>query len=167
MKLINFSLLITLAFLCLIKNIHAQEEDEQEIDDEIEIEDVEQEVLEETIQENAEISEELQKELATGIVNTSNYPGRIISRKKVISKVPAAGQVLEFEYTIWNVGNSDVSDIELVDDSFTSENFENQKMINIRKDVIKPGQSYTEVHSVVPKMNEAAQLKAWRGSENR
>jgi len=159
MKLSKPLLLLSLSLLISTKFIRAQEDEDIDEEEEIIEEELEQEVLDDVISENAEVSEEIQKEIASGIVDTSNYPGRIISRKKVVSKVPAAGQALEFEYTIWNVGNSDVTDIELVDDSFTSDNYETVKRIDIKKDVIKPGQSYSETHSVIPKMNEEAKLK--------
>jgi len=149
MKLIRptFWALVVLVILGLATFTRADEDTEAEIiDDEAEAE----------IPDSAEpeISEDLAKEIATGIVDTQNYPGRIISRKKVVSKVPAAGQPLEFEYTIWNVGNSDVTDVELIDNSFSSDDFEVVKSVSIKQAVIKPGESYSEIHSVVPKMSE-------------
>lgn len=134
----------------------------QEDEEEMEIEDIiddEAEVLEETISE-PEISEELAKEIASGIVDTRNYPGRVIHRKKVVSEVPAAGQALEFEYEIWNVGNSEITDIVLIDETFTDDSqYEVAKKVTIKKDRIAPHQSYSEIHTVVPKMNEEKQLK--------
>jgi len=153
MKLIKFSLFTILALICFFK-VNANDDEEEIIEEELE-----QEILDEVVNESAEVPEHVAKEQATGIVEPINYPGRIVSRKKVISKVPAAGQPLEFEYTIWNVGNSDVSDIELIDDSFNSDDFESSVNVNIKKDLIKPGQSYSEVHTVVPKMNDEAQIK--------
>lgn len=142
------------ACLVLATQILAQDDDEIEIDSEV----LDSEIMEE-MEAEAEPSEEMLKEISSGIVDTSNYPGRIISRKKVISKVPAAGQELQFEYTIWNVGNSDVMDVELVDNSYDSENFEVAKTVTIKKAFIKPGESYSETHTVTPKMNEESKIK--------
>merc|ERR1712226_1671336 len=130
MKLSKPLLLISLSLLISTKFINAQED----IDDDEE-EKIEQEVMDEMINENPEVSEELQKEMATGIVDTRNYPGRVIHRKKVVSKVPAAGQALEFEYEIWNVGNSEITDIELIDETFTDDSqYEVAKKVTIKKD---------------------------------
>jgi hypothetical protein len=148
MKLSKPFIYITFSLLLLSQFIKAQDDEEEIVDSDI----IDDEHVE------AEPSEEMLKEISSGIVDTSLYPGRIISRKKVVSKVPAAGQALEFEYTIWNVGNSDVMDVELVD-SFNGEDFEEGKSVTIKKDVIKPGDFYKETHSVIPKMNEAAQIK--------
>lgn len=137
--------------LLLLSNFITAQDDEEEI--------IDSDIIDDELAAEAEPSEEMLKEISSGIVDTSLYPGRIISRKKVISAVPAAGQPLEFEYTIWNVGNSDVMDVELVDNSFGGDDFEEVKSVTIRKDVIKPGDFYKETHSVIPKMNEAAQIK--------
>lgn len=158
MKLQRPLIYVTAALLFITNFVSAQEDDEIEIEDQ-EDHAVDAEVMDELNAEAQETSEEMLKEISTGIVDTSNYPGRIISRKKVVSKVPAAGQELEFEYTIWNVGNSDVVDVELVDNSYGSEEFEQSKTVTMKRAVIKPGESYSETHSVIPKMNEAAQIK--------
>lgn len=136
MKLQRPLIYITAALLFITNFVSAQEDDEIEIEDQ-EDQAVDAEVMDELNAEAQETSEEMLKEISTGIVDTSNYPGRIISRKKVVSKVPAAGQELEFEYTIWNVGNSDVVDVELVDNSYGSEEFEQSKTVTMKRAVIK------------------------------
>lgn len=161
MKLAKQLLLAVFCLLLITKFTFANEDE----DDEMEIEDVETEVIEnedlslDEADSDPAMTEAQEKEIASGIIDTSSYPGRIISRKKVISKVPAAGQPLEFEYTIWNVGNSNIENVELIDNTFSAEDFVEAKTVSIKKEIIKPGESYKEIHSVIPKMNDEAKIK--------
>merc|ERR1712110_574070 len=91
---------------------------DEEVDEEAVIESED----EAEIEEEAPVDEAKLMEEASGIVDPSNYPGRIISRKKITSKNPAAGVPLEFEYTIWNVGSTEVVDVEL-QDKFSEEDW--------------------------------------------
>ena len=162
MKFLTPFLFLVLTLFIATKIRAQEDEDEQDLEEEIiDQEDIiEEDIIEENAEEVPEISEELAKEIQSGIVDTRNYPGRIIHRKKVISKVPAAGQPLEFEYEIWNVGNSDITDVELIDETFTdADQFETPVKVTIKKDKIAPHQSYKETHSVIPKMPEDKQLK--------
>jgi len=123
-------------------------DDEDEIDDDdLEVEEVddEQEIEDEPIDEVA------MAEAASGIIDPSNHPGRLISRKKILSKAPAAGQPMEVEYTIWNVGSTDVSDVELIDESWAAEDFVEAVKVSFKTAKIEAGGKYSETHTVVPR----------------
>jgi len=128
----------------------ADEEAEVEVEDDVESDEAE---IEEEPVDEVKAAED-----ATGIVDPSNYPGRVISRKKISSKNPAVGFPLEFEYTIWNVGNSDVVDVELVDE-FNAEDFTEAKKVNIKVDKIAAGAKHVETHTVVPTREDKIKLQ--------
>merc|ERR1711981_812712 len=140
MKLISAKALLALTLLATTFVVMAQDDDV----DEAEIEE-------------EPVDEVKAAEDATGIVDPSNYPGRVISRKKVASKNPAAGFPLDFEYTIWNVGNSDVVDVELVDE-FSADDFTEAKKVTIKVDKIEAGSKYSETHTVVPNKEDKIKL---------
>lgn len=124
------------------------DDDEQEVEDDAE----EEEVAEEPVDEVA------LAEKASGIIDPSNHPGRIISRKKIVSKSPAAGQPMEVEYTIWNVGNTDVSDVEVTDESYTEEDFMEAVKVSFKTAKIEAGSKYSETHVVVPRAEGKVKL---------
>merc|ERR1711881_145635 len=92
MKISAKVILITVGLL-MVSNVFAEEED---------IVDEEADIVEEADDE-AEVEEEPVDEVkaneeATGIIDPANYGGRVISRKKILTKNPAAGNQIEFEY---------------------------------------------------------------------
>merc|ERR1711912_16363 len=103
----------------------------------------EAEVVEEPVDEKKAMEE------ATGIVDPSDYPGRVISRKKIVSKNPSAGVPLEFEYTIWNVGNTEVVDVEL-NDKFAEEDWVEALEVSIKVDSIPAGGKHVETRTLTP-----------------
>lgn len=157
MKLSKTFLLLGCTLL-LVSSAFANEDEEADIEAEVEDEeaaetiddpdiiDDEQPEFTESVE---EIDEETLQEQSSGIVDTTKYPGRIISRKKVNGKYPAVGIPLEFTYTIWNVGNSDVLDVELID-KLDDANFSGSDEVKIKVASIAPGKSYEEVHTVTP-----------------
>lgn len=140
-------LVLALVASCAFITVMADEDDEAEA----EVDDVEVEADDEAEVEEEPIDEVAVAEQATGIIDPSNHPGRIISRKKILSKHPAAGQPMEMEYTIWNVGNSAVSDVELVDDSYSTEEYTEAVKVTIKVDSIEAGAKHVETHLVTPK----------------
>merc|ERR1712072_1052673 len=106
---------VAIALFACAATVFAEEEADVEEEAVIEAED-EAEVVEDPVDEKKAMEE------ATGIVDPSDYPGRVISRKKITGKNPAAGVPVEFEYTIWNVGNTEVVDVE-VNDKFSEEDW--------------------------------------------
>jgi len=140
-KLLCASMLASMAFVTVFA------EEDEDVDDEMEIEDAEEELE----VEQEPIDEVALAEQTTGIIDPANHPGRVISRKKILSKSPAAGQPMEVEYTIWNVGNTDVSDVEVTDESYTDEFFAEAVKVSFKADKIEAGSKYSEVHTVVPK----------------
>lgn len=161
MKLTAFllSLAFTLAFVSAQEFEDEMEvlEPEAEFASESEAVEVEQEVEDETDVEEDPMEEIKAKEKETGIVDPINYPGRLISRKKCLSKDAAAGQPIEFEYSLWNVGNSDVLDIEVSDDAFTGEDFVNGEKVSFRVEKIAAGKSHKQTVTVIAK--EEGELK--------
>jgi len=153
MKLGNQLLFLIFSILFLAKLYVASSDTESE--------EMMPEIIDDDAEEGIPPSEDLEaldtEEELSGIVDTTKYPGRIISRKKVKSDTPAVGQPLTIEYTIWNVGNSDVVDVELSDDSYSAEDFSGPKKIEIKQAKIAPGKSYTETHSVTP--NREGQIR--------
>merc|ERR1712228_859778 len=132
MKLMK-SGLVAMALLACAATVFAQEDEA----------DVEEEVVEEPVDEKKAMEE------ATGIVDPSDYPGRVISRKKIISKNPAAGVPLEFEYTIWNVGNTEVVDVEL-NDKFSEEDWVEALEVSIKVASIPAGGKHVETRTLTP-----------------
>lgn len=151
MKLFSLKSTVFLGVAICLAGTFAQEDVEVDIDEEV----IEDEVDSEA---NEEANAELEKERTTGVVDTTLYPGRVISRKKVVSKHPAAGQPLEVEYTIWNVGNTEVLDVEVIDDSYTTEDYTEAQKVQIKTESIAPGKSYSETHTVVPKESKTIKL---------
>ena len=58
---------------------------------------------------------------------------------------------MEIEYTIWNVGNTDVSDVEVTDESYSEEDFVEAVKVSFKTAKIEAGGKYSETFSVVPK----------------
>lgn len=146
MKLFSIKNTLFLGCALLLAKTFADEveiEEEEIVDDSLDIDPIDE-----------ELNEILEEERKSGIVDTTNYPGRIISRKRVVSEHPAAGQPLEIEYTIWNVGNTNVLDVEVVDDSYTTADFTKSDKVTIRQANISPGKSYSESVTVVPRESE-------------
>lgn len=152
MKLISvksvFALtLIATTFVTVFADEDVDEEAVIESDDEAEIEE----------EAEAPVDEAKLMEEASGIVDPSNYPGRIISRKKIISKNPAAGVPLEFEYTIWNVGSTEVVDVEL-QDKFSEEDWVEALEVSIKVQKIPAGGKHVETRTLTPKDEKKVKL---------
>lgn len=145
MKLSMKSVLL-IGLLATTIAVFAEEEEDVVIESEDEAE-IEEEPIDE-----AKLMEE-----ATGIVDPSNYPGRIISRKKITSKSPAAGVPLTFEYTIWNVGNTDVVDVEL-NDKFSEEDWSEAVEVSIKVAKIPAGGKHVEERTLTPKEEKKVKL---------
>merc|ERR1712062_948643 len=121
---------------------------DEDVDEEAVIESEDEAEIEEEAE--APVDEAKLMEEASGIVDPSNYPGRIISRKKIISKNPAAGVPLEFEYTIWNVGSTEVVDVEL-QDKFSEEDWVEALEVSIKVQKIPAGGKHVETRTLTPK----------------
>jgi len=145
MKLSMKSVLL-IGLLATTIAVFAEEEEDVVIESEDEAE------IEEDPIDEAKLMEE-----ATGIVEPSNYPGRIISRKKITSKSPAAGVPLTFEYTIWNVGNTDVVDVEL-NDKFSEEDWSEAVEVSIKVAKIPAGGKHVEERTLTPKEEKKVKL---------
>jgi len=129
------------------------EEDEIDTEGEVEInEDGEAEVDDEpslTPEQLAEL-EIKTKEQTTGVRDPSNHPGRIVFRKKLMSPTPAVGIPMDVEYTLYNVGNSEVTDIEVTDDSWSADDFLKAEDVKFSVASLEAGKSYTHTISLTP-----------------
>merc|ERR1712072_412421 len=141
---------VAIALFACAATVFAEEEADVEEEAVIEAED-EAEVVEDPVDEKKALEE------ATGIVDPSDYPGRIISRKKIISKNPAAGVPLEFEYTIWNVGNTEVVDVEL-NDKFSEEDWVEALEVSIKVASIPAGGKHVETRTLTPTEEKKVKL---------
>jgi len=133
---------VAIALFACAATVFAEEEADVEEEAVIEAED-EAEVVEDPVDEKKAMEE------ATGIVDPSDYPGRVISRKKITSKNPAAGVPLEFEYTIWNVGNTEVVDVE-VNDKFSEEDWIGNLDVSINVASIPAGGKHVQSITLTP-----------------
>lgn len=148
---VSMKLLIVTLIAGMVVCTFAQEDEDDVVVDEVEVDD-EAEIEEEPVDE-VKVKEE-----ATGIVDPSNYPGRVISRKKILTKNPAAGNAIEFEYTIYNVGNTDISDITVTDDTYLDEDWTEAKKIEFQVKSIPAGGKYSETHTMTPKSDGKIKL---------
>jgi len=151
---------IFLLFALLTVNIYAQDDEEAEepvtVDDDGEADLPEEEVEELTPEEQIRRENQAREE-ATGILDPGAHPGRIVFRKKLETKQPAVGQPMEVEYTMWNVGDSEVFDIELVDESWSADEFNDATRISITHASLAAGKSYSEKFTLTP--STAGKLK--------
>jgi hypothetical protein len=104
-----------------------------------------------------EVDEKKELEDSTGVVDPADYPGRVIHRKKIITANPAANVPLEFEYTIWNLGNTDVVDIEL-NDRFEAGDWSEVMDVKIQVAKIAAGAKHTELRTVTPTKEKKVKL---------
>jgi len=133
---------VAIALFACAATVFAQEEADVEEEAVIEAED-EADVVEDPVDEKKAMEE------ASGIVDPSDYPGRVISRKKITSKNPAAGVALQFEYTIWNVGNTEVVDVELTD-KFADEDWIGTLDVSINVAKIAAGSKHVQSITLTP-----------------
>jgi len=148
MKLVKSVQLIAL-FACAA-TVFAQEDDVDAVDEEV----IDVEAPDDI---RVEVDEKKELEDATGVVDPADYPGRVIHRKKIVTSNPAANVPLEFEYTIWNLGNTDVVDIEL-NDKFEAGDWSETVDVKINVAKIAAGSKHTEKRTVTPTKEKKVKL---------
>jgi len=135
--------------------VYAQDDEmDEEMEDEGEVEvndDGEAEVEEPTLSPEQQAEIEIQmKEQATGIRDPSSHPGRIVFRKKLLTMEPAVGVPLEVEYSVYNVGNTDVTEVRVDDTTWSTDDFSDAAEVNFYQESIAPGKSYTHKITLTP-----------------
>jgi len=153
MKLMKFLPLLVLGTV-FTANVFAQEDEEidEEAEGEVEVnEDGEADVDEPQLTPEQLAELEIQtKEAATGVRDPSNHAGRIVFRKKLLDQTPAVGAPLEIEYTLYNVGNTEVTDISVSDDSWSLDDFSDAKDVKFDVGSIAAGKSHSHKITLTP-----------------
>merc|ERR1712071_247197 len=150
MKLMKSVQLIAL-FACAATVFAQQEDDVEEVAEEVVDIDEAPEDL------RVEVDEKKELEDSTGVVDPADYPGRVIHRKKIVTTNPAANVPLEFEYTIWNLGNTDVVDVEL-NDRFEAGDWSETMDVKINVAKIAAGSKHTELRTMTPTQEKKVKL---------